>query len=309
MRAQKIGRGRLIATRLAIGAWRLDADKGPHGVTADIEAAGVRAMHAADDAGYTFFDLADIYGGGACEKIFGRALRERKGMRERIVVATKCGIRFRDDPGPGAPYRYDSSAPHIIRQCEGSLKRMGIDAIDLLMIHRPDFLGDPAEIAGAFEKLRMAGKVREFGVSNFLPSQLAALQKACPMPLVVNQVAIHLARLDPFHDGTLDQCLAECVTPMAWSPLAGGHLVGDSPSGEARLAAIRGEVDAIAKARGESAGVIALAWLLKHPAGIVPIVGSTRPDRIADAARADSLDLTREEWYRLMQAASGGHLP
>lgn len=309
MRTQKIGRGSLEATRLAIGAWRLDADRGPGGVTADIEAAGVRAMHAADDAGYTFFDLADIYGGGACERIFGLALKGRKGMRERIVVATKCGIRFPDDPGPGAPYRYDASAAHIIRQTEGSLERMGIDTIDLLMIHRPDYLGDPGEIADAFDRLRASGKVREFGVSNFLPSQLSALQKACPMPLAVNQVAIHLARLDPFHDGTLDQCLAECITPMAWSPLAGGHLVGAGPAADGRLAAIREALDAVAAARGESLGVIALAWLLKHPAGIVPIVGSTRPGRIAEAARADSVDLTREEWYQLMQAAQGGRLP
>ncbi|MCC6355014.1 MAG: aldo/keto reductase [Verrucomicrobiae bacterium] len=309
MKTQKIGRGRLMASRLAVGAWRIDADQGPDGVTADVEAAGIRAMHAADDAGYTFFDLADIYGGGACERIFGRALRERRGMRERIVVATKCGIRFPDDPAPGAPYRYDSSAEHIIRQAEGSLLRMGIDTIDLLMIHRPDFLGDPEEIAGAFERLRAAGKVREFGVSNFAPSQVSALQKACPMPLVVNQVAIHLARLEPFHDGTLDQCLADHITPMAWSPLAGGHLVGGNPAAEERLAAIRAALDGIAAARGESIGVIALAWLLKHPAGIVPIVGSTRPERIAEAARADAVDLSREEWYQLMQAASGGRLP
>lgn len=309
MKAQRIGRGKLKATRLAIGAWRLDADRGPDGVTADIEAAGVKAMHAADDAGYTFFDLADIYGGGACERIFGRALKERKGMRDRIVVATKCGIRFPDEPAPGAPYRYDSSAEHIIRQAEGSLGRMGIDTIDLLMIHRPDYLGHPDEIAAAFEKLRAAGKVREFGVSNFLPSQVTALQKACPMPLVVNQVAIHLARLDPLHDGTLDQCLADGITPMAWSPLAGGHLVGAGPSAEERLAEIRAALDAVARERGESPGIIALAWLLKHPAGIVPIVGSTRPDRITQAARADAVDLTREEWYRLMQAAYGGRLP
>lgn len=309
MKTQQIGRSTLSATRIAYGAWRLDADTGPGGVTPEVEAAGVAAIHAAADAGYTFFDLADIYGGGACETIFGRALRERKGLRDGIVVATKCGIRFPGDPSPAAPYRYDSSAEHILRSVEGSLLRMGIETIDLLMIHRPDYLGDPAEIAAAFETLRAQGKVRAFGVSNFRPSQVTALQKACPMPLVVNQVAIHLALLDPFHDGTLDQCLAEGITPMAWSPLAGGHLLGGGAGANERLAAIRTALEAIARERSEVAGVVALAWLLKHPSHIVPIVGSVRPARIAAAARADNIDLTREEWYRLAEAAFGGRLP
>jgi len=173
---------------------------------------------------------------------------------------------------------------------------------------------DPHEIAGVFEKLHKAGKVREFGVSNFKPSQVVALQSACPMRLVVNQIEISLANLSSFEDGTLDQCLAERMTPMAWSPLAGGKL-GDGPrrllpaQESYRTEGTLAVIDALAKARGSSRICVALAWLLRHPARIMPIVGSTDAGRIREAAQADSLELSHEEWYRLLEPARGGKLP
>lgn len=173
---------------------------------------------------------------------------------------------------------------------------------------------DPAEVAAAFEELQRAGQVKAFGVSNFSPSQVAALQRACPMALVVNQVEISLAQLAPFTDGTLDQCLAETITPMAWSPLAGGQL-GDGarrvlPSQQGyQTEAIHGELDRVAKAQGTTRTVVALAWLLRHPAKIVPIVGSTDPARIREAAAAAQYVLSREDWYRLFVAARGEPLP
>ena len=271
-------------------------------------------MIGAFECGYTLFDLADIYCDGVCESIVGQAFKEVSGMRQRVLIATKCGIRRKGDPNPDSPYRYYFSAEHLLRSCEQSLKRLGVETIDLYQLHRPDFLGNPAEVAEAFSKLKKTGKVREFGVSNFRPSQVAALQAACPMPLIVNQVELSLARLDCLHDGTLDQCLSEKITPMAWSPLAGGRLAENGPidlqiPDHAHRIHVRELLELVARERGVTRSVAALAWLLKHPAGIIPIIGSTQPERIRDAINATEIELTREEWYRLMEAAHGQRLP
>jgi predicted oxidoreductase len=314
MKLVPIGRTQLEASRLAYGCWRIAGSWDPAAVTPDSEAAGRRAILTAYESGYTLFDHADIYCGGRAETLFGQVLRDVPGMRNRILIATKCGIRLPGDPTPDAPHRYDFSADHIVRSCEASLKRLGVDTIDLYQLHRPDLLADPEEITTAFMKLRYAGKVREFGVSNFRPSLVDVLLKTCPMRIHVNQVEISLARLDALTDGTLDQCIAEQITPMAWSPLAGG-LLGDGarqllPSQQRyQMAPVLTVLDAIARQWGASRGTVALAWLLKHPAGIIPIVGSTQPERIQTAARAASLDLSRDEWYQLLNAARGEPLP
>jgi predicted oxidoreductase len=278
------------------------------------EEAGRRAVLAAYEAGYTFFDHADIYCEGVAERIFGRVLKEVNGMREGIVIATKCGIRKPGAPSPESPYRYDFSAEHILRSCEESLDRLRIDTIDVYQLHRPDYLMHPEEIAAAFDKLKQAGKVREFGVSNFRPSQVTALQRACSMRLIVNQVEISLAQLACFEDGTLDQCQTEKITPMAWSPLGGGHL-GDcagrvlSSQQNYQTKRVTPMLDRMAQQRGVIRTAVALAWLLKHPSGIVPIVGSTNPQNIRAAAKADDLELSREDWYHLFSAARAEPLP
>jgi predicted oxidoreductase len=302
MNTIKLGNSPLTASRLAYGCWRI------------AESGGVAAVRAAYDAGYTLFDNADIYGGGKAEEILGQSLREISGMRARVLVVTKCGVRRAGEPHPDAPQRWDFSGEYIVRSCEGSLQRLGIETVDLYLLHRPDYLGDPHEIAGAFAQLYDAGKVRCFGVSNFRPSLVNALQAACPFPLIVNQVEISLAQRAAFEDGTLDQCLERNITPMAWSPLGAG-LLGD---GAKRLLpaqqgyqtdAIVKVLDEIAAARGVSRTVIAYAWLLKHPGRIMPIVGSTNSDRIREAVRATEFALSREEWYRLFLAARGEPLP
>jgi predicted oxidoreductase len=314
MKTIALGSSSLAASRLAYGCWRLGGTWDASRVTPDAEAQGRRAVIAAFDAGYTLFDHADIYCDGVAERIFGQVLREVPGMRAQVLIASKCGIRKPGDSSPDAPYRYDFSASYIERACEGSLRRLGLETLDVFQLHRPDYLMDPAEVARAFDQLKSSGKAREFGVSNFRPSQVTALQRACPMPLVVNQVEISLANLAGFEDGTLDQCLAEKITPMAWSPLAGGQ-IGDGarqllPSQESyRPQSFLPTLEAIARAQGTSRAVAALAWLLKHPSGIVPIVGSINPERIRDAARAPEVELTREEWYRLLEAARGQRLP
>jgi predicted oxidoreductase len=314
MKTFPLGGSPLVGTRLAYGCWRVAGSWNPTEVTPDMEAKGCLAIRTAFDAGFTFFDHADIYCHGRAESIFGRVLRESPELRARAVISSKCGIRVPGDPSPDSPYRYDFSASYILKSCEDSLRRLGVETIDLYLLHRPDYLADPQEVASAFERLRQAGKVREFGVSNFRPSQLTMLQKACPMRLRVNQVEISLAHLAPFEDGTIDQCLAENLTPLAWSPLAGGLLADGAhnllPSQQGyKPQPILAAIDMIARAREVSRQVVALAWLLRHPAGIVPIVGSIDPARIREAAKADDLELSRDEWYRLLEAARGDRLP
>jgi predicted oxidoreductase len=301
MRTQTIGQSDLACTRVGYGCWRLAGSEGGPRLDPIV---GQDAVIAAYDAGYTLFDHADIYGHSECERIFGQVLKEIPEMRAQIIVATKCGIR---PPWNGQQHCYDSSAEHILASVDGSLARMGIERIDLMMIHRPDYLGDPAEIAGAFSKLRAAGKVRWFGVSNFRPSQVTALQKACDFPLVAHQVEVSLAARLRFEDGTLDQCLAEQRTPLAWSPLDKGNLLG-LPRSE-REENLQGHMDVLAVKHHATRAGIAIAWLLRHPSRIIPIIGSLNPQRIREAARADNFELSREEWYSLFIAAEGTRLP
>src|SRR5262245_30925021 len=253
MQTVPLGRSKLVSSRIAYGCWRLGGSEGTE-LTSERAAQGRRAVVAAYHAGYTVFDHADIYCHGEAERIFGQVLKEVSGMREHILIASKCGISRPGDPKPESPYRYDFSAGHIIWSCEQSLKRLGVETIDIYQLHRPDYLCDPEEVATVFIRLQKSGKVRGFGVSNFRPSQLTALQRACPMPLIINQVEISLARLDSFHDGTLDQCLAEQITPMAWSPLAGGRLGSNDPidlrdPDHARRIHVREALDLVARER------------------------------------------------------------
>lgn len=313
MQKVTLGDSKLQSSRLAYGCWRLACTGN---IQEDLKTARA-AILAAVEAGYTLFDHADIYCKGRAESAFGEVLRENPSLRKKILVASKCGIRVADDP-PGAPQRYDFSAEHIIRSCEQSLKRLHTDRIDLYQLHRPDWLMDVDEVVIAFTSLHKSGKVREFGVSNFLPSQVSLLQRAIQQKLekslVVNQVEISLAQLSTFEDGTLDQCQALNITPLAWSPLAGG-LLGDGAKDllpgqkEYKPAPIVAALDEIAVARGTTRTAIALAWLLKHPTKIVPIIGSTDPERIRAAAAAAAIELTREEWYSLLLAARGKPLP
>lgn len=309
MQTIQLGSSDLEVSRLAYGCWRIAPTDGN-----DDLATGRAAVLAAWEAGYTLFDHADIYCDGRSESLFGRVMRDVSELRKGAVIATKCGIRFADDPVPGAPYRYDFSPEHIVASCEGSLRRLGVDRIDLFQLHRPDFLGDPHAIAGAFAQLLDAGKVRTFGVSNCRPGFLAALQKACPFPLVANQIEVSLAQRTAFEDGTLDQCLSENILPMAWSPLGGGQLADGAvevlPSQKGYgTAELLNALDDVARARDCTRGAVALAWLLKHPAKIVPLVGSTRPERIRSAVDSLNVSLSREEWYSLLIAARGEKLP
>jgi predicted oxidoreductase len=309
MKTVTLGQSPLTSSRLAYGCWRI-ATKGD---AASDYATAKAAVFAAVDAGYRLFDHADIYCDGEAERVFGRILKENPSLRAKMTIATKGGIRFKNRP-VGAPVRYDFSRAHLLAQCELSLKQLDVETIDLLHLHRPDYLMDAAEVAGVFTELRQSGKVREFGVSNFSPSQFSLLQNALSFPLVTNQVEVSLVQLYALHDGTLDQCQEKKVTPLAWSPLGAGLLGSggvDLLPGQRHYdpAPVLAVLDRIAQERGVARELIALAWILKHPARIVPIIGTTQPEQIKQLAAAVDLELTREEWYHLVTAARGAEMP
>lgn len=313
METQLLGTSNIEISRLSYGCMRISGSWDRTKVDAEVIRRGIEVIETAVEAGYTFFDHADIYGDTACESIFGQALAKHPDWRDRLVIASKCAICFEDEPTPGRPHRYDFSCDHIIRSVEGSLKRLQTDRLDLLMLHRPDFLADPDEIAKAFNELRASGKVLEFGVSNFRPSLLSMVQSALPFPLQANQVEIHPLRLDCFTDGTLDQCLEKKITPMAWSPLAGGSLgTGQVPdpaaANHAHLSSVLGALDRAAKDFGTDRTTVVLAWLLRHPGKIVPVIGTVKPENIKIAARAPEIKMDRDTWYRILLGARGKKL-
>jgi predicted oxidoreductase len=317
MKTQSLGSTEIQVTRLCYGAMRLGHGWDRSKVTAEQIEAGIKSLEAAVDAGYNFVDHADIYCEGMCEDIYGLAVKRHPEWRDKIIVATKCGIRFDDEP-QGTPHRYDFSKQHILWSIDESLKRLNVERVDLYQLHRPDFLADPDEIAEAFTAIHKAGKVRYFGVSNFRPSLVSAVQSRLPFPLVVNQVEIHFLRLDTFEDGTLDQCLEHKMTPLAWSPLAGGRLgaaLDDSrplPEAErdaAAVARLKPLLRDVANAYNATPLAILLAWQMRHPSKIIPIFGSIRPELIKQAAQAAEIELDRDTWYHILRAARGKKLP
>jgi predicted oxidoreductase len=317
MKTQFLGPTDLSVTRLCYGAMRIAGSWDKDKVDQTAIERGIKSLEAAVDAGYTFIDHADIYGDTMCELIHGLALDRHPDWRDRLVVATKCGIRWEEEP-KGAPHRYDFSGEYIRESVDGSLKRLKLERIDLYQLHRPDFLADPEDIAGAMIDIYKAGKVRYFGVSNFRPSLVSAVQAALPFPLVSNQVEISLFHMERFEDGTLDQCLEKKMTPLAWSPLAGGRLalaLSDTakiPENETEAAAIlrlRPVLADIAQAYSVTPLAVLLAWLMRHPSAIIPIYGSTRPETIREAIKADDITLDRESWYRVLIALRGKRLP
>jgi predicted oxidoreductase len=283
--------------RLGYGCMRISGDT----------TKGRAAVLAAYESGYRLFDHADIYGGGACESLFGEILREVPGMREAIVLQGKVGIR----PGrAGKPGQYDFSREYLLSAVDGSLRRLGVDRLDVLLLHRIDLLADPDEVASVFETLRAAGKVEAFGLSNALPSQWRMLAARARVPLVANQVEINLDRIECLIDGTLDQCLELGVSPQAWCPIGGiGYQAWGRFASPAQWRLVEAELDRQAAQLGTDRVGVNLAWLLKHPARIMPLIGSTTPDRIVSALTAVQLSYSRDDWYHLYEARRGQAMP
>ena len=271
---------------------------------------GKRAVQSAIDAGYNHFDHADIYGGGASEQLFGELLKQLPHLREKMILTSKASIRPKNNENTYAPTRYDFSKAYILSSVEGSLKRLHTEQLDLFLLHRPDYLFDINEVAETFKQLKDSGKVAHFGVSNFKPSQVAMLQSALDLPLLVNQIEINIHNVDALNDGTLDQCQQDKLSPIAWCPLGGvaysawGNTF--SVEDEQRIAE---ELTSQAQVYNCQPWQIILAWLLKHPAKIFPIIGSTTPERIIAAKVALELNYSREDWYRLFEARNGQAVP
>jgi len=281
------------------------------------------AIHTALECGFNLFDHADIYTFGKSEEVFGDILRKNKGLRDRMVLQSKCGIRFADPNQLYAIKRFDFSRQHILFSVDEILRRLQTTHLDILLLHRPDALVEPEEVARAFDALFAGGKVRYFGVSNHTPLQMDLLRKYVRQPIMFNQIELSLLRHELLNEsivsncaqpsgvpywGTVEYCRLHDIMIQAWSPLAHGRLLGikDQNHPQYKVSAL------ISKLAGEkqvSEEAIMLAWLLRHPAGIQPIIGTTKPERIRNSAQADQVKLTREEWYSLFVAARGGDLP
>jgi predicted oxidoreductase len=272
-------------SRIVAGAWRWNA-------AADVH----RLVSASLEAGITSFDHADIYGDYGNENIFGNVLRKNPGLRKDMQIITKCGIRLLSANHPHTWIKhYDASKEHILASVDNSLKALGTDYIDLLLIHRPDPLLDPEEVSETFGLLKQNGKVLHFGVSNFSNTQFDMLQSYLPFPLVTNQVEVSLSKPHALYDGTLDTMLRHRACPMAWSPLGGGKLMSDS-----------GGLWSKKEKYKATETQLSLAWLLKHPSGMFPVIGTTQPERVLESAKAVDIDLDRQDWFEMLKIALGG---
>lgn len=286
---------RIVAGIMRLREWEMD--------TAGL----IHFIYQCLDLGITTFDHADIYGSYRVEELFGKALLAEPSLRERVELVTKCGIQLLSPNRPETRvHHYDTSRDHIVASAERSLRNFRTDTLDLLLIHRPDPLMDADEVAAALVELRAAGKIRHAGVSNFTPRQFELLQSRLDFPLVTNQIEMSVLYLDPLHDGTLDHLQQLRVPPMAWSPMAGGRLF--DPANE-RARRVRGALEPIGKEIGASVDQVALAWLLRHPARVLPVMGTGKIERLREAAAAESLTLDRQQWFAVWEASAGHEVP
>lgn len=282
-------------------------------------------VDAALEQGINFFDHANIYARGRAETVFGRILKATPSLREKIVLQSKVGIRWAGDPA-GSPQRFDFSCEHIIEATEAILRRLQTDRLDILLLHRPDPLMEGEEVARAFARLKAEGKVRYFGVSNQNRHTMDYLQHFLPDPLVANQLEMNLLhsgfaeatisfnQAAPAYpngwEGVLEYCWQHGVGLQAWSPLARGRLSGGATSGDpAAVHQTAALLKSLALAHGVSTEAIVLAWLLRHPAGIRPVLGTHRGDRLRACCESVAVKLSREEWYRLFATARGKAMP
>lgn len=298
--AMNLGNSDMDASRVALGCMRMD--------TLSVQEVD-KLINVALEQGVTLFDHADIYGQGRSEKIFGKVLAGNKGMRERMRIQTKCGIR---------EGYYDLSKAHILSSVESSLKRLQIDCVDILLLHRPDALMDVDEVAEAFHQLERSGKVRQFGVSNFDSMQIELLQSVCRRSLLVNQMQFSLLHAGLVRQGietntvfddkmmknlaVLDYCRLNGITVQAWSPLQYGFLEGNFVDNE-KFPELNKVLERLANQYGITKSAVAIAWILRHPANIQVIAGTMNPEHLRELCAAASVHLSRKEWYELYQAA------
>jgi predicted oxidoreductase len=287
----------LEVSRIVYGMWRLadDPDTSPAHVRAKIDTCLAQ--------GITTMDQADIYGGYVAEAVLGDCLKQSPGLRDELEIVTKCDIIAPVGKYADARVKYyDTSAAHIAASVDASLLHMGIEHIDLLLIHRPDPLMDAAETGGALDALIASGKIKAAGVSNFRPWDWDLLQANMTNPLATNQIELSLGARESYTNGDLAHAQQHHVKPMAWSPLGGGSLM----TGESALAV---HLDRVAQAQGVGRAAVAVAWLLAHPAGILPVMGSNALSRIEKFADALRVEIDRQTWFELYEAANGSEVP
>jgi predicted oxidoreductase len=305
MKTIDVGKSGLLASEISLGCMRID-DLSPHEADA--------LLNAALEVGIDFFDHADVYGDGKSEEVFAGALSRSTSTREKIILQSKCGIR---------QGMFDFSREHILSAVEGSLSRLQTDYLDVLLLHRPDTLMEPEEIAGAFSQLHRSGKVRHFGVSNMNPGQIELLRKFVDQKIVANQLQLSLTNTGMIDSGInvnmqigrsidrdggiLEYCRLHDITIQPWSPFQYGFFEGVFLDND-KFPELNRTIEALAEEKGVTNSAIAIAWLLRHPAKMQPIVGTTNPGRVRDIAQASTVEMTRQEWYALYLAA-GNALP
>jgi predicted oxidoreductase len=285
----------------AIGLWRLmewNLDR----------QAVLQWTHQILDLGAHVFDLADVYGDYQVEAHFGSALALEPALRERLFLISKCDIKLMSTRRPAHRLKYyDTSYAHIMESVEASLRQLHTDRLDLLLIHRPDPLMNADEVAEAFNALKQAGKVRNFGVSNFSTGQFDLLASRLNFPLLTNQVELSVLQSAALYDGTLDQCQRLKISPMAWSPLGGGQLFAGHGEQQRRVRVALEKVGL--EKDGWTLDQVALAWILTHPARIVPVLGTRNMDNIRAAVAIANTKLTREQWFSILEAIHGHEVP
>lgn len=305
MKQIKIGNGAFSASEIALGCMRIE------GLS---QKEAERLVQTAMECGINFFDHADIYGGGRSEEVFAQAAGMCPRVREKMILQTKCGIR---------PGMYDFSKEHILTSVDGSLKRLKTDYVDVLLLHRPDTLMEPEEVAEAFDLLYHSGKVKYFGVSNQNPMTMELLSKYTHQKLMINQLQfglMHTGMIDcglnanmknsPAVDrdgGVLEYCRLKEITIQPWSPFQYGFFEGVFVDNE-KFPEVNAKLAQMAEKKGVTNSALAIAWILRHPARMQPIVGTTKADRLQEICRASDVALSREEWYELYRAA-GNQLP
>ena len=318
MNKQKIIGSNIVSTRIIYGCMNLGNNKNRSNLTeGKMKIEAVKTINAALEQGINFFDHADIYGRGKSEEMFSEIWKVHSGLREKIFLQSKCGIRFEGDPDHNSPHRFDFTYEHIVSSVERSLKRLKTDYLDILLLHRPDPLVEPEEVAKVFNDLNIHGKVKYFGVSNHTGYQIDLLKKYVDQPIIVNQLEFNLIHSDLINagiitnqrnpkefirgEGILDYCRINDITIQAWSPLALGSFSENR--------SLMRVISEIALNRNISKEAVVTAWLLRHPAKIQPVIGTRRPDRIAAICEADSIEITRDEWYKLFIAGRDKDLP
>ena len=284
----------LIIGCMRLGEWgaKLSTDELEHFIDACI------------DRDLVDFDHADIYGHYSSEREFGEVIARRPDLKSKVQITTKCGIKMVSDRRPDHKIKsYDSTPEHIFWSVDQSLQYLNVDKIDLLLLHRPDFLMDVKAIADCFNDLKKEGKVLNFGVSNFTPTQVKMLH--AQIPLINHQIEVSPFHLDAYQDGSLDICQSLNIIPTAWSPYGGGEIFSDHE----KYKDLRQKLTEIAERHSASMDQIILAWICKHPIGIIPLLGTSKVERIDSAIKSLDINLTHEEWYDIWQASTGKRIP